>query len=195
MASPWNENLFKVQHDSAPLEKEQAELFHTVTMQGLFICKHGHLDIAPEIAYLTTWVEKPNHTDWTKLCQMMQFLKQTVKDKLTLRADSSGYLSWHCDTVFALHDDFRSHTCSTFSMGDGAITSLSRKQGMNTRSPTKVEVVAADEIVSPMISTLLFLEALGYPVKENILYQDNKSAILLKTNGHSAGKCSHHLNI
>ena len=59
VTSPWNENLFKVQHNSAPLEKEQAELFHTVTMQGLFLCKHGHLDIAPAIAYLTTWVQNP----------------------------------------------------------------------------------------------------------------------------------------
>ena len=79
---------------------------------------------------------------------MMQFLKQTVKDKLTLRADGSGHLSWHCDAVFALHDDFRSHTGSTFLMSDGAITSLSRKQRMNKRSSTKAEVVAADEIVS-----------------------------------------------
>ena len=68
VASPWNENVFKVQHDSIPLEKEQDELFHTVTMQGLFLCKHGHLDIAPAIAYLTTQVQKPNHADWTKLC-------------------------------------------------------------------------------------------------------------------------------
>ena len=51
VASPWNENLFKVQHDSVPLEKEQANLFHTMTMQGLFLCKHGHLDIAPAIVY------------------------------------------------------------------------------------------------------------------------------------------------
>ena len=35
VTSPWNENLSKVQNDSAPLEKEQAELFHTVTAQGL----------------------------------------------------------------------------------------------------------------------------------------------------------------
>ena len=38
-------------------------------------------------------------------------------------------------------------------MGHGAITSLSMKQGMNTRSSTKVEVVATDEIISPMIWT------------------------------------------
>ena len=79
---------------------------------------------------------------------MLQFLNQTVKDKLTPRADGSRCLKWHCDAAFALHNDFRSHTCSTFTMGDGAITSLSRKQGMNTRSSTEVEVVAADEIVT-----------------------------------------------
>ena len=33
VASAWNENLFKVQHVSTPLEKEQAELFQTMTMQ------------------------------------------------------------------------------------------------------------------------------------------------------------------
>ena len=76
-----------------------------------------------------------------------------MKDKLTLRADGSGHLQWHGDAAFALHDDFRSHSGSTFMMGDGAITSLSRKPGMNTRSSTKAEVVATDKIISPMIWT------------------------------------------
>ena len=59
-----------------------------------------------------------------------------------------------------------------------------------------MKVVAADKIFSPMIWTQLFLKAQGYPVKENILYPDNKSAMLFKTNGcKSAGKHSHHLNI
>ena len=71
VASLWNQNLFKVHHDSVPIEKEQAKLFHTVTMQELFLCKRGCPDIAPTIAYLTTWVQKPNSTDWTKLCQML----------------------------------------------------------------------------------------------------------------------------
>ena len=66
-----NDNLFKVQNDSVPLEKEQAEIFHTMTVQGLFLCKRISPDIAPGIAYLTTWVQKPNHADWTKLCQLL----------------------------------------------------------------------------------------------------------------------------
>ena len=102
VASPWNENLSKVQHDSVPLEKEQAELFHTMTMQGLFLCKHGCPDIVPAIAYLSTWVQKP------KLCRFDQAMSNVVisqanhEDKLTLRADSAGCLKWHCNTAFPI---------------------------------------------------------------------------------------------
>jgi hypothetical protein len=40
------------------------------------------------------------------------------------------------------------------------------------------------------------MEAQGYSIERNVLYQDNKSAILLETNGQrSAGKRSRHLNI
>ena len=41
------------------------------------------------------------------------------------------------------------------------------------------------------------MEEQGYnEIKKNILYQDNKSAILLETNGRrSAGKCSRALNV
>jgi hypothetical protein len=44
--------------------------------------------------------------------------------------------------------------------------------------------------------TKLFLEEQGYGIKSNILYQDNKSAILLKTNGKKgSGKRTPALNI
>ena len=115
VASLWNEKLFKVQHNSASLEKEQAELFHTMTMQGLFVSLQAWLSRYCTSNSLPNYMgTKPNHADWTKLCQMMQFLKLTVKDKSTLRADSSGCLSWHCNAAFVLHNDFRSHTGSTF---------------------------------------------------------------------------------
>jgi hypothetical protein len=47
-----------------------------------------------------------------------------------------------------------------------------------------------------MLWTKYFLEVHSYPIKENILYQDNQSAILLQTNGHmSVGRGSRHLDI
>ena len=196
VASPWNDNLFQVKEDSPELDSELAKKFHTVTAQGLFLCKRGRPDIAPAIAYLTTRVRKPNKDDWGKLCRLMQFLKQTQDDVLTLSADDTKVHHWHVDASFAVHPDFKSHTGGTFSMGKGAITSISRKQGLNTRSSTEAEVVGADDAVGPMVWTRRFMEEQGYPPERSILYQDNKSAILLETNGRaSAGKRSRHLNI
>ena len=121
-----------------------AEQFHKSTAQGLFLCKRGRPDISPVIAYLTTRVRNPNMDDWMKLTKMMKFLKQTSEDKLTLKADGSRNLKWHIDAAFAIHPDFKSHTGAIMTMGSGAITSISRKQKINTRSSTAAEIVAVD---------------------------------------------------
>ena len=74
-------------------------------------------------------------------------------------------------------------------MGKGAIASTSQKQGLNTRSSTEAEIVAANDMAGPMVWTQNFLEAQGYHLEDNILYQDNQSAILLESHGHrSAGR-------
>ena len=81
-------------------------------------------------------------------------------------------------------------------MGKGAIQSISRKQKLNTRSSTESELVGVDDVCTMVLWTKLFLEAQGYQVDKNIIYQDNKSAILLETNGKkSAGKRSRALNV
>ena len=68
-------------------------------------------------------------------------------------------------------------------MGEAAVTSICHKQGMNSQSSTEAEVIAADEVVGSMLWSKLFLEHQGYPVKRNVLFQDNKSAMLLESNG------------
>ena len=103
VASPWSKNLFKVNDTSLRLTTEEVEQFHTSTAQGLFACKRGWPNIAPAIAYLTTWVWNPNQDDWMKLVQLMKFLKQTVKDWLTLQSDGARTYKWHVNnTVFQI---------------------------------------------------------------------------------------------
>ena len=98
--------------------------------------------------YLTTQVQNPNESDWWKLARMVKFLKQTAKDQLTLSADGTRKLHWHVDASFTVHPDFHSHTGAMLKMlGQGAISLISKKQGMNTRSLTKAKVVG------PMIWT------------------------------------------
>ena len=72
---------------------------------------------------------------------------------------------------------------------EGAVQSISHKQKLNTRSSTEDELVAADDVAVMILWTKMFLEAQGYTVEKNILYQDNKSTILLEENGKkSSGK-------
>ena len=100
------------------------------------------------------------------------------------------------DAAFAVHNDFKSHTGGVMTMGRGAIASISRKQKMNTRSSTTAELVAADDVIGLILWTKLFLEAQGYEINRNVLYQDNKSTILLEENGKkSSGRRTRHLNI
>jgi hypothetical protein len=194
--SPWTEKLFQVDNNSPALQQEMSEQFHTTTAQGLFACKRARPDISPAIAFLTTRVRSPNKDDWNKLVRLMKFLRQTADDKLVLEADGTNRMRWHVDASFAVHPDMRSHTGATMTLGKGAITSISRKQSMNTRSSTEAEVVAADDVVGQMLWTARFLKHQGFDIKDNILYQDNRSAMLLESNGRqSAGKRSRHLNI
>ena len=127
---------------------------------------------------------------------MMHFLYVTKDDMLTLESDGSGVCTWSVDAAFAVHQDMKSHTGMTMTMGKGAITSMSRKQKLNTRSSTEAELVAVDDCMSHIMWTKCFLEEQGYPSKAQIVLQDNESAIKLEKNGHkSMGQRSRHIKI
>ena len=126
----------------------------------------------------------------------MKYLNGTKKLCLTLKIDNMKIIKWLVDASFAVHPDFRSHTGGIMTMGTGAIQSTSMKQKLNTRSSTEAEIVGVDDVATKIFWTRLFIEAQGYEIDKNILFQDNKSSILLEENGRkSAGKRSRAMNI
>ena len=79
-------------------------------------------------------------------------------------------------------------------MGEGALISISRKHKLNIGSSTEVELVSNADVLGLMMWSKYFMEAQGYTIETNVLYQDNKSTILLAKNGRmSAGKNSKHI--
>ena len=67
---------------------------------------------------------------------------------------------------------------------------------LNTRSSTEAELVGANNASTLILWIRLFLEAQGYNIKKNILYQDNKSTIILENKGKmSSSKQTRALNI
>ena len=87
-----------------------------------------------------------------------------------------------------MHPDFKSHTRAAMTMGLGSLINISRKQKLNTRSSTESELAGVDDAFVMIPWTKSFMEAQGCTIK-SILCQDDKSTILLKTNGRkSTGK-------
>jgi hypothetical protein len=106
-------------------------------------------------------------------------------------------VEWYGDGSFRVHPNMRGHTGGGLALGKGFPIATSNKQKINTHSSTQAELVAVDGCSMPAICwSRYFLEAQGYSVGENIIYQDNKSAILLEKNGKaSSSKQTKHINI
>ena len=159
------------------LDDEKRETFHSFVAKGLFVSKRARIDIHPTVSVLATRVRKPNESDWKKLVRLIRYLHSTKGWHKTLRADSLKIIKHYVDASFAVHPDFRSHTGSTMTMGDGAMLVKSSKQKLNSRSSTEAELIGVDDAITMILWTKLFMEAQGYVIEENIIYQDNKSAI------------------
>ena len=78
----------------------------------------------------------------------------------------------------------------------GSIISISKNQKQNTKRLTEAELIRAYNTMPQMLWTRYFLEAQGYGIYRNILYQDNMSAMLLENNGKkSSTKNRKHMNM
>ena len=87
------------------------------------------------------------------------------------------------DASYAIHDVCIGHTSSMLTLGSLAITSFSRKQKIDAKSSTEAELIGVDDDLSKILWTRYFMKSQGYKIDENILFQANKSAILLERIG------------
>ena len=127
---------------------------------------------------------------------MIRYLRGTVDLVLTLECDKPHVVKWWVDGSFAVHNDMRSHTGVTMSMGKGSVYSNSTRQKLNTRSSTEAELVGVDDAMPQILWTQRFLEDQGYGAGSSQILQDNMSSILLEKNGRrSCGRRTRHLDI
>lgn len=163
-------------------------MFHHYTAKLLFLAKRVWPDVLTAVAYLTTRVKGPNQDDYKKLARVMKYLRGTIDMILTLEADSLNIIKWWVDASFAVHSNFRSHTGMAMSLRQGCVYSGSTRQKLNTKSSTEAELAGVDDALGQVLWTREFLMAQGHEVKENLVQQDNTSAILLENNGRQSSR-------
>jgi hypothetical protein len=90
----------------------------------------------------------------------------------------------------------KGHTGAMLGFGQGMPISFSHKQKLNVKSSTEGEVVGVDDAMPQVCWTRYFLEAQGYDMQPTLIYQDNKSAMLLEEYGKaSSSKRTKHINV
>jgi len=172
-----------VKEDSPLLDEARADNFHSIAAKLLYISRRCRLDIQTALGYLTTRVSCPNEDDWAKLRRVLQYLRGTMDECLILGGDSIGSMESWVDAAYGVHNDMKSHTGGCMSWGLGVLLTMCIKQRLNVKSSTEAEVVGVSDFLPNMIWARMFIEAQGYSIDENILHQDNMSAMKIKTNG------------
>jgi len=92
----------------------------------------------------------------------------------------------YVDSAYAVLENMRSHTGGLVSFGIGAAHARSTTSKINVRSATESELVATAEYLPYTLWFRHFMEAQGYSLKDNVIYQDNKSAILMEIIGRNS---------
>jgi hypothetical protein len=74
--------------------------------------------------------------------------------------------------------------------------SYSWKQKINTKSSTKAELAGVDTSLGYILWVHYLMQEQGYDMEALLIYQNNMSAMLLKTNGRaSSSKCTKHIKV
>ena len=99
-------------------------------------------------------------------------------------------LVWNIDASYAVHNNMKSHSGASLSLGRGTLLLLSCKQKLVTKSSTEAELVGVDDAMTFVMwaryfftkqtKTLPDTSKLKDLRNHNIIEQDNTSAIQLE---------------
>ena len=145
---------------------------------------------------LCTRVRDPDEDDYNNLWKMLQYIRYKRRLYLTLEEGNLRVIKLWVDASYAVNPDMRSHTGSTMTLSKGGVYSTLTRQKLNTKSSTEADLVGADDLMPQVLWTQYFMEAQGYRIDYNFMYQDNQSTIRMENNGRgSSGKRKRHISI
>ena len=194
--TPAANHLYHVNEHATKLSENDADRFHSITMQLAYLAHRGRPDIRTAISFLSTRVSKPDEDDRRKLGRVLKYLQTTMNLVLRLEGKPEWIVKWWVDASYAVHPNTKGHTGGFMTLGKGAVIGFSAKQKLVARSSTECELIGIHDVMPSLLWTRNFMEAQGIAVKDVILHQDNQSSILLAKNGRlSSSKRTKHIDV
>jgi hypothetical protein len=108
--TPAKRNLFVTDETDKLLSPDDSEVFHSIVAKLLYVSKRSCLDVQLATAFLCTRVSCSTKKDWAKLKRVLEYLRGSLDEFLTLRADDIGMMKTWVDASYAVHKHMKSHT-------------------------------------------------------------------------------------
>ena len=129
-------------------------------------------------------VQHPNLANWGKLKRVLQFSVWGTKyDNKKIETRNLHSLHTYIDASYAIHDNKRNHNVGLITTGIGIVHGKSSRENLNVKSSTEAEIVGMSDYLPNTLWTYNFIRAQEYEIRDNVLYQDNMSAIKMGENG------------
>ena len=150
-----------------------------MTAKILYLVKRARPDIETLVSFLTMRVTKSDTDDWKKLNRGLTFVKNTIKDKRIIGAKKLTDLYTWIDAAYAVHNNMRGYTGGAISMGYGIMhrnaskTKDKRKKFHRIRVGRNGRICPIQNMVYDVHGCTRICD------KNNIIYEDNKSTIIM----------------
>jgi hypothetical protein len=193
--TPANKNLF-VNLSHSLLPQDEQDDMHSLIAKLLYLSTRCRPDIALAVNYLCSRVKKFTKCDKAKMSKVISYLNSTPTMGLTLECNARDvFVDAFIDASYGVHEDRKSQTGLSITVGKGSIVTKSVKQKINTKSSTESELVACSDALPAVHQIRNLLFELGIPVKGIIIRQDNQSTITMIKNNRPTSQRSRHIDI
>jgi hypothetical protein len=167
----------------------------SLVMKLMYLARLTRPDILFSVSYLATKSQNPTSQDWKDAIRIVKYLNGTQSHGIHINCSNLDIFA-HCDASYGTHHDGKGHTGFILSVGNtfSYLHARSVKQKIGSISSTDAEIIATKSCCQ-MIKWIreILLEINIESIKPTILYQDNKSAIVVCTSDKTRYKRVKHM--
>ena len=174
------------------------EQFMSKLMKAMYAAKRTRPDILFVCSALAQRMYKANTEDNKRLDYLYRYLNATRKLGLTLttQRDTEQVMQCFIDAAYAEHMDAKSHTGVNMNTPlSASLVALSKKQSVVAKSSTEAELIALDAGAEIAERFQMLLYEFKMVKKPGVVYQDNKSTILLAEAGRPLSRATKHIKV
>jgi hypothetical protein len=167
----------------------------SLVMKLMYLARLTRPDILFSVTYLATKSQYPTSKDWKDAIRIVKYLYGTQTYGIHVNCTSLDMYA-HCDASYGTHADGKGHTGFILSIGNtlSYLHARSVKQKVGSLSSTDAEIIATRsccQIIKWIREILREIDIES--TLPTVLYQDNKSAIVVYTSDKTRYKRVKHM--